>query len=381
MDTEKIKPKVIVADDDAINRRILNRILMSDYQVLEAVNGQAALDILHETEDIKAVLLDLHMPVLDGYEFLDLVRRDPEYDHLPILAVTAADSSMAKSQVLSMGADDFLEKPVVPDVVLKRLETALSLQKALQESHYDLMTGLLNRTAFMNRVDQILKDAGNGEKCAFFAVDLDNFREANDSFGHVYGDSVLTDFGSRLQEMESDQVFAGRMSGDEFVLFLQDYKSAEELRETAECIQSLISGAGEGVVRPVFTCSMGISLYPSDGKDARSLYHEADQALYVSKRNGKNRYTFAGLQNAETPDDQEGRRDIAWILDELESEIGIFDMETDQLYYANHRMRKFLGSTDTGYRDFLKKIGGRRFSLKEVRWNGRPARLVSTVWK
>lgn len=124
------KKKVLVADDDGINRRVLRRILSREYQVVEACNGQEALEMLSEDGSIAAVLLDLHMPVMDGYELLDVIRSDEKLYQLPVLALTAADANTAKEQVIRAGADDFLIKPVAPSVMLRRLETAILLQSS-----------------------------------------------------------------------------------------------------------------------------------------------------------------------------------------------------------------------------------------------------------
>ncbi len=122
------KKKILIADDDAINRRALRRILSREYDVAEAGDGQEALEMLYEDPDIAAVLLDLHMPLIDGYELLDVIRKDERLYQLPVLALTAADANAAKEQILQAGADDFLIKPVAPSVMLRRLETAILLQ-------------------------------------------------------------------------------------------------------------------------------------------------------------------------------------------------------------------------------------------------------------
>ncbi|MCB6585218.1 diguanylate cyclase domain-containing protein, partial [Streptococcus gordonii] len=89
-------------------------------------------------------------------------------------------------------------KPVVPSVVRKRLENAIRLQKALKQASHDLMTNLLNRSAFMDKVESMLYKAERDVKCAFFVIDLDNFKKANDTLGHTYGDHILIDFSREL---------------------------------------------------------------------------------------------------------------------------------------------------------------------------------------
>ncbi|MGC2873369.1 response regulator [Ihubacter sp. rT4E-8] len=133
------KKRVLIADDDAISRRVLRRVLNREYDVLEAENGMEALDILDENPDIAAVLLDLHMPLMDGFELLDIIRGDEEFCHLPVLALSAADVNEAKEQVINAGADDFLIKPIAPGVVLHRLKTAILLQNMPEQDAQRLL--------------------------------------------------------------------------------------------------------------------------------------------------------------------------------------------------------------------------------------------------
>lgn len=136
------KKKVLIADDDAINRRVLRRILSREYEVAEASNGQEALELLHADPSIAAVLLDVHMPLMDGYEMLDVIRRDEKLYQMPVLAMTAADVNTAKERVLRAGADDFLIKPVAPSVMLRRLETAILLQNSPDQGAAKILDAL-----------------------------------------------------------------------------------------------------------------------------------------------------------------------------------------------------------------------------------------------
>ncbi|SCJ90790.1 Stalked cell differentiation-controlling protein [uncultured Eubacterium sp.] len=346
MKLDEVKEKVLVVDDNKINRAILSKILSSEYEILEAENGKAALEAMKEQQDIMAVLLDLRMPVMDGYEFLHVVRAEMHNDTLPIIAITAMEGDSSEIQALNLGADDYLVKPVVPSVVRKRLENAIRLQKALKQANHDMMTNLLNRSAFIDKVEKMLFEAEKDVKCAFFVIDLDNFKKANDTLGHTYGDHVLIDFSRKLIEMGNRKLIAGRLGGDEFTLFLYDYKDEEEVSRTAENCLAAMASLHTSKLNAAPTCSVGISLFPQDGHDVNKLYYMADQALYESKGLGKNRYTFYG--SGKTVEEKFSRESREWILDEMDSYIYICDAETHEVYYANAKALNLLAGAKRG---------------------------------
>ena len=342
MKFDEVKEKVLVVDDNAVNRAILSKILSEEYEILEAENGKAALDRLSEHLDIMAVLLDLRMPVMDGYEFLRVVRGEMHNDTLPIIAITAMEGDSSEIQALNLGADDYLVKPVVPNVVRKRLENAIRLQKALRQASYDMMTNLLNRSAFMDKVEDMLFKVDEDVKCAFFVIDLDNFKKANDTLGHTYGDHVLIDFSRELIEMGNKNLIAGRLGGDEFALFLYDYQEEEDVNRTAQSCLTSMASLYTAKLNAAPTCSVGISLFPQDGHDVNKLYYTADQALYESKGLGKNRYTFYG--SGKTVEEKSSRESREWILDEMDSYIYICDAITHEVYYANAQALNLLAA-------------------------------------
>lgn len=345
MRVDEVKEKVLIVDDNRINRAILSKILTEEYCIVEAENGKDALNLMERHPDVMAVLLDLRMPVMDGYEFLRMVRRELHNDTLPIIAVTAMEGDSSEIQALNLGADDYLVKPVVPNVVRKRLENAIRLQKAIKQANHDMMTNLLNRAAFMDKVESMLYRAEEGIKCAFFAIDLDNFKKANDTLGHTYGDHILVDFSRKLLALDYPNLIAGRLGGDEFALFLYDCHDDEVNQMARACLASMASLDG-AKLSAAPTCSVGISLFPQDGHDVNKLYYTADQALYESKGRGKNRYTYYG--SGKTVEERSSEESRDWILDEMDSYIYICDAETHQVYYANARALNLLASAREG---------------------------------
>lgn len=125
------KPLVLIVEDQKINRDILKGILHNDYEVLEATNGQEGLALIAEKPGIKAILLDLLMPVMDGYAFLSALSKTP-YDLIPIIAVTGENDIESEQKILELGAWDFVSKPYQPMTLLTRLRYAISRSEYFQ---------------------------------------------------------------------------------------------------------------------------------------------------------------------------------------------------------------------------------------------------------
>jgi len=178
----------------------------------------------------------------------------------------------------------------------------VELSQALQESneqlhykaHFDYLTGLPNRALFMDRLAQTIKDAKrNQEKFALFFMDLDHFKQVNDTYGHALGDKVLQAMTQRFSASHRDNDILARLSGDEFTLIVKNIHSKESVQALAEKIRKKIQQPLEidGHTLQLST-SIGITLYPEDGTDVESLLLGSDNMMYKSKAAGKNRFTF-----------------------------------------------------------------------------------------
>jgi len=170
-------------------------------------------------------------------------------------------------------------------------------------AYYDSLTGVANRTLFQDRLAKAIASARrHKERVAVLFLDLDRFKNINDSLGHTCGDLILTEVALRLQTCAREQDTVARLGGDEFVLVLGSIKTPADAAVAAERVARAVSKDFEvqGRVLSV-TCSIGISLYPEHGEDAETLIKHADAALYSSKENGRNTFRFfAERMNAET---------------------------------------------------------------------------------
>ena len=161
-------------------------------------------------------------------------------------------------------------------------------------AHYDSLTGLPNRMLFMDRLRQEIKKASRSEHAVtLFYIDLDQFKEVNDTLGHHVGDTLLIEAAKRIVACVRDSDTATRLGGDEFTVILPELDDLAGIERVAQSIISTLTEpflvGGETIY---ISASIGITLYPADGDDADSLLMHADQAMYVSKNAGRNRYSF-----------------------------------------------------------------------------------------
>ncbi|WP_066402552.1 putative bifunctional diguanylate cyclase/phosphodiesterase [Aliarcobacter cryaerophilus] len=158
----------------------------------------------------------------------------------------------------------------------------------------DSLSGLANRNSLQEFLDRLIPTAKRKqEEFAFLFLDLDHFKTINDSLGHNIGDELLQKISGILKKVLRPNEFIARVGGDEFVLIIQDYKSNLELTNIIKRVQKQLSKPWVIQTHPVeTTCSIGIAIFPQDGKDQISLMKSADIAMYEAKKHGRNQYHF-----------------------------------------------------------------------------------------
>lgn len=214
------KRQILVVEDNTINREMLTAILEDTYTVFAAENGREALDILRShAGSISLILLDLIMPVMDGYEFLDTVRPDPELSLIPVIVMTQNNSVQDEVDALARGATDFVPKPYHPKVVLHRIASIIKLREcsAMVESlKFDRLTGVYSKEYFYEKVRRTLREDPD-HNYSIVCSNIENFKMINDSFGMQEGDRLLREVASRTQLALGSTGFCGRFSADRFL--------------------------------------------------------------------------------------------------------------------------------------------------------------------
>ncbi len=215
-----IKRTILVVDDQKINRRILGRILADGYDILYAENGEEALAVLHENEDISAVLLDIVMPVMDGYGVLKAMAEDVVLSKIPVIVSSQKDGDEAEIKALSMGAYDFIAKPYKADIIRHRLSNTIRLRETaamVNKIEKDELTGLYNKQFFLNKTREILAQNPD-ERFDMFCLGVEHFKLINDTYGIETGDQVLQYIAKVMQEAGKYVKILGRFAADEFYM-------------------------------------------------------------------------------------------------------------------------------------------------------------------
>lgn len=286
--------QILMVDDVATNLICAAEVLRQSYEVSTAKSGRQALLMLNEMEP-DLIMLDINMPQMDGYEVFEKLQANPKWAKIPVVFLTAESDMTNEVKGLSMGAMDFIRKPFDPEVMKTRIDKIMSIteeKKVLEgAANRDTLTNLSTRKNLEN-----FMESENGQEGYFLLLDLDNFKQVNDTYGHVVGDSVLVKIAHVFEEVVGVGDRICRLGGDEFAIFLNadaDRESVKNLirRLIATCefeISDLIADYSDFKV----SVSIGIACKPDDATEFQQLYSMADKALYFVKQNGKRGYHF-----------------------------------------------------------------------------------------
>ncbi|MEG2123162.1 MAG: EAL domain-containing protein [Clostridium sp.] len=289
---------VLIVDDAAINRTILKRILQQHSVFLEAENGKEAIRVLQSHRNqIDLILLDISMPVMDGKEFLQYKKNVPELDGIPVIMITADDSPEQQVITFSLGANDYIVKPFIPEVVTRRVQNVLESNYRFREmvkeynsmstqAKTDLMTGLINRVSAEEMMTQRLLSATS--TCVMIMLDIDNFKKINDTYGHDYGDKAICAVADKLRLFFRKEDIIARMGGDEFAIFVGEIPDMEVIKNKAHQLCASMADIMINGNKTEITCSAGIAIATGKTHSFGVLYRNADQALYDAKCHGRN---------------------------------------------------------------------------------------------
>ena len=336
--------KLLIVDDLADNRAVLTRRFQRrGFEVVEADCGAEALRLV-DGQTFDCVLLDVMMPGMDGTEVLRRIREKFSASLLPVVMVTAKSQSEDVVDTLKIGANDYVTKPVDFPIALARvnsqidrrraelelleaneslLKTKTTLENSVSErsarllqanaaiqeeisrriasedkiaylAHHDTLTGLANRFTFdekLNAAKQFARDFGCQLSLLF--VDLDGFKNVNDTLGHGIGDELLKEVAARLVNVIGAKDFCARLGGDEFAIVHISEDARSTAASLAEEIIAAVSGGHLVCDSQVFIgASIGVAILYGGDSDTTTLLKHADLAMYRAKADGRGVYRF-----------------------------------------------------------------------------------------
>ncbi len=299
--------RILIADDDGVGRRLLERLFTSrGYEVVVAADGSEAWQIMEHDDAPGLAVLDWSMPGLDGVDVCRRLRSRTDRPYAYVLLLTARSDTSDLVEALDAGADDYLSKPFRPDELVARVragERVLDVQSALLDAQerlrmqatFDALTGVRNREAILGALSLELERARNdGTSVAVLMIDIDRFKDVNDTHGHDVGDAVIRDTVARIKGSLRANDSIGRYGGEEILVVLPgcllgDLRAIAE-RARLAVADALVTNGGRAVS---VTISLGAAASGQRSDiSAAALVTEADRALYRAKNGGRNRAEY-----------------------------------------------------------------------------------------
>jgi len=339
-------PEILLVNDDLAGLLAMESLLNAaapglGFTVLTAGSGQEALRkvLLHH---FAVILLDVNMPVMDGFETAELIHSHPRSAKIPIIFITAhyADE-MHSLKGYQKGAVDYLLTPVIPQILLSKISVFVELrrknielqrksdelarlnedlrvqtmqdlkrinirleaeiierkqaeEKARELSIRDPLTGLLNRRSLIEHLDHaLLLSQRHDKRFALLFLDLDKFKQINDSMGHEVGDKLLREVATRLVASIRESDIAARLGGDEFVILLEALASFDDISPIANKVSCALASDYHIDGNCISTsASIGIATFPQDGNTVQLLMKNADLAMYHAKQHRRGMIQF-----------------------------------------------------------------------------------------
>lgn len=296
---------ILVVDDERLNRAAVAELLQPNYRILLAKNGPSALALAREEcLQLGLVLLDVTMPGMTGYEVLTELRADESTAHIPVIFITGQSDEAAEEYGLRLGAADYVSKPIRPAVLQARVKNQIDLflrkRELEQQALVDGLTGLANRRHFDTALDNVFRRCQRtGETLGVALVDIDLFKQYNDTYGHLPGDDALRAVARTLQmHAKRTGELAARYGGEEFAFIGIGDRYAlsaqiEKFRQAVFDLQIPHSASPTGCL----TISAGVVIWTATAQvELSDLLAMADSLLYQAKAQGRNRVSIAVLE-------------------------------------------------------------------------------------
>lgn len=289
---------ILLVDDSTVELAVASAVLKRmKFNVITAKNGLEAYGVL-QNSDVKfsLVITDYNMPKMDGITFILKIREDFDKDELAIIALSGSKDEELSSQLISVGANDFMVKPYSDIELITRISSNLELldlfQKTKDMANKDFLTGAFNRRYFFDQGEIIFNKAKKQKTNLVVAMfDIDKFKNINDTYGHDVGDVAIIEVANILNKYLDDSALMARFGGEEFCVLLEN-TTLDESKVLFENIRKAFEKNTIDIndLKIQFTTSIGICYGLFDTLDI--MIKKADDGLYTCKNNGRNQISI-----------------------------------------------------------------------------------------
>lgn len=287
--------RVLIVEDSPAQAFFAERSLNQAGMLTQVVNEPLTILDALESFQPDAILMDMYMPHCSGIELAQVIRQQWRYDVVPILYLSAEQDTSKQLEAMAQGGDDFLTKPVEPDMLVATVRNRCQRNRGLKEQMIrDSLTGLLDHINTLDVLKRSIAQAQAEQRNLCFAmIDIDHFKDVNDRYGHAVGDSVIRSLALFLRQRFRLTDRIGRYGGEEFAVVLHDIeldKAGELLEDVSQGFAQIQHDAQGERIQVTFSCGVAQLGF---GEAANELSKAADSALYEAKKAGRNTVCLA----------------------------------------------------------------------------------------
>lgn len=311
LETAEYKHTLLVVEDNVVNREILCNILEENFNIITASNGLDGLNFMREHyKEISVVILDINMPVMNGYEFIEVVKEDIKLSKIPIVVTTVHSSINEEIHCLDMGVFDFIAKPYIPKLILTRINNIIRLlesEKSIVDSTTDALTGVKNRKGYYEDIECFasLPDASD-RTVGIVYMDINGLKEVNDEEDHTAGDLLIKNVVETAKQVFYDAELY-RMGGDEFIILSFDESESslgKKVMKLKTCWTENVSASlGMVLTKGMENIEAGVAAADRNMYEEKTKYYEerADHNKFFRKILNSDMLRLAGAMTEFLP--------------------------------------------------------------------------------
>lgn len=349
-----MKKILVIEDEELVRENILELLDAEGLAGIGATNGYKGID-LAKVEKPDLIICDVMMPGLDGYSVLKALRQETTFATTPFIFLTAKAAKADFRQGMELGADDYLTKPFTRAELLGAIATRFKKQQQYRSEleqaqdqldylmHHDSLTNLPNQLSLREQFKQI-KSTHSQQLMTIMCVGLDRFNQINDDLGHSVGDRLLQAVAQRLVNGVTSEDYVARLGSGQFAIILPTTPHKKDAVLIAQTLLEQFSQTFAIDDQEIFvTASIGMALYPRDGRDIEQLLNQANKAMFQAKQQGGNCHQFYSIALSKGTSDRVAlKTNLRYALERDELQVYYqpqLDLETGKIIGAEALLR------------------------------------------